>query len=188
VIAQSPGGLDVGRAVAIVEQLAATLDAAHASGLVHGDIRPVNVRLVHESGRETARLSDAQPRPAAEGFDARADVYGLGALLFEMLTGRGPFTGAPARAIDLRPGLPAAFEPVFARALAQEPHDRYGPPASWRAPPGPPRAAATRPRRLPPRRGRRPRPRPCPCPHRRAPRKGACCGCWAGSSPCSSSA
>jgi Protein of unknown function (DUF3105) len=124
VIARSPGGLDVGRAVAIVEQLAATLDAAHRTGLVHGDVRPANVWLVDEQGRETARLSEAS-RPAPAGADPRSDVYGLGALLFEALTGRGPFSGPPARAVDLRPGLPAALEPVFARALARAPSERY---------------------------------------------------------------
>jgi hypothetical protein len=52
-------------------------------------------------------------------------VHGLGALLFEMLTGRAPFAGPPTRAVDLRPDLPPSIEPVFGRALAQQPWDRF---------------------------------------------------------------
>jgi serine/threonine protein kinase len=111
------GRLDPERALAIVEQVAAALDAAHRRGLVHRDVKPANV-LISEDGEEHAYLTDfgLTKRTAAnsagltktgqfvgtvdymppeqvkgERADRRSDVYALGCVLFHMLTGRVPY-------------------------------------------------------------------------------------------------
>ena len=113
------GALTPERAVAIAAQVADALDAAHAKGLVHRDVKPSNVLLDQQGGREHAYLADfgltqsiAEAGPAdgslmgtvdyvapeqirGDQVDGRADVYALGCLLFESLTGTLPFTGRP---------------------------------------------------------------------------------------------
>jgi serine/threonine-protein kinase len=111
------GALEPTRAVAIVKQLAAALDVAHVRGLVHRDVKPGNVLLTAEDGREHVYLSDfgvaksasfatglttagqrvgtidygAPEQIRGAGVDGRADQYSLGCLLFECLTGEVPF-------------------------------------------------------------------------------------------------
>ena len=105
------------RAAAIVAQVAGALDAAHARGLVHRDVKPTNVLIAYRDGTEHAFLTDfgLTKRPASDegltrpGFamgtadymapeqargdavDGRADVYALACLLFKALTGTAPF-------------------------------------------------------------------------------------------------
>jgi serine/threonine protein kinase len=155
------GETDPLRAARIVRQVGAALDAAHTRGMLHRDIKPSNVLIAR---RDHVYLTDfglAKEASADEGLtrgqtivaraeyvapeqvlgqrvDARADIYALGCLLFEALTGEPPFagwTGGP-RALahldaprptpsDLRPDLPRAFDAVVQRAMATDPAQRY---------------------------------------------------------------
>jgi WD40 repeat protein len=155
------GPLEPARALAICGQAANALDAAHHKGLVHRDVKPSNVLLdasehvyLADFGL-TRRLEDATaPRedgssvgtPAylapeqigGTAVDGRADVYSLGCVLFECLTGSLPY-GRGSRLATLwahleeeppkpsaeRPGLPSALDAVIARALAKDPEERY---------------------------------------------------------------
>ncbi len=149
------------RTARIVRQVGAALDAAHARGMLHRDVKPSNVLLAR---RDHVYLSDfGLAKPAAsidaltrqgtivgraeyvapeqilnERVDARADIYALGCLLFEALTGEPPFarwTEGPGvlahleaprpSPLDLRPDLPKGFEDVVRRAMATDPNDRY---------------------------------------------------------------
>ena len=154
------GQIDPLRAARIVRQVGAALDAAHARGMLHRDIKPSNVLIAR---RDHVYLTDfglAKQASAADGLtrgqtivaraeyvapeqvlgqpvDARADIYALGCLLFEALTGEPPFAGTSGpRALahldaprptpsDLRPELPRAFDAVVQRAMATDPAERY---------------------------------------------------------------
>lgn len=155
------GPLDPLRAARIVRQVGAALDAAHARGMLHRDVKPSNVLLAR---RDHVYLTDfglAKRADSAEGLtrhgtivaraeyvapeqildqrvDARADIYALGCLLFEALTGEPPFarysggSGALAHVeaprpspVDLCPDLPREFDDVVGRGMATDPRERY---------------------------------------------------------------
>jgi serine/threonine protein kinase len=154
------GPLSAPRAAAIVSPVASALDAAHATGLVHRDVKPANMLLDVRAGRpDHVYLSDFGPSKRAESpgltsagilvgtphymapeqiaggrVDGRADQYSLACATFELLSGSLPFEGGNAVAVihahafdqpppltSVRPGLPAAVDPVLARALAKVP-------------------------------------------------------------------
>jgi len=164
---RTDGPLDVQRAVSIVSQAASALAATHQRGLIHRDVKPGNMLLVprtSEDGTDHVYLSDfglvknlgslggptktgqfmgtvgyvAPEQIRGKGVDKRTDVYALGCVLFECLTGSQPFrrkddfatimahvNDAPQAVSELRPGVPAAIDDVVARALAKEPDDRF---------------------------------------------------------------
>src|SRR4030095_7558218 len=151
------------RVVDIALQICGALEHAHANNIVHRDLKPDNVLLVTSSQSAPVKLADlglALPGHAARisqagiivgtasymspeqalghTVDGRADLYALGVLLYELTTGRLPFTGddpltivsqhvhapvVPPRA--LRPDLPRALERVIMRLLAKDPAERF---------------------------------------------------------------
>ena len=159
VVLRREGALAPARALEIVSQVAGALDAAHAKGLVHRDVKPSNV-LIDERGHcyladfgLTQTASDrgqatdgsllgtsdyvAPEQIRGDEVAAGADVYALGCMLFECLTGEGPFRRPsevatlfahleedPPSASARHSPLPAAIDPVLARALAKEPGER----------------------------------------------------------------
>jgi YVTN family beta-propeller protein len=154
------GPLEPERALAVCAQLANALDAAHEHGLVHRDVKPSNV-LVDERGHcyladfgLTRRIADhddlsrgrtvgtvgyvAPEQIRGEDIDGRADVYSLGCVLYECLTGEPPYRRAtdlavlfahveeePPKASEHNPKLPEPIDAVLGRTLAKNPSDRY---------------------------------------------------------------
>lgn len=147
-------------AALIVERLAAALDHAHARKIIHRDIKPDNVLFdgsnnpylsdfgvakltesaISATGEEVigtpAYISPEQAR--GESVDQRADIYGLGAILYEMLTGERPYAGETVIGLALqhindpipeilkvRPDLPPDVDAVIKTALAKDKNQRY---------------------------------------------------------------
>ncbi|MGZ3333181.1 MAG: protein kinase domain-containing protein [Gemmatimonadaceae bacterium] len=153
------GPIPVSEALEIARQIAEGLQAAHAAGIVHRDLKPGNVMLladgkvrildfglakardqsISETGARFGTVSYMSPEQMrGESVDGRADLWALGVVLYEMLTGRKPFRGdeefAIANAILRdKPELPsthrgeisAALEGVVVRLLQKDPAKRY---------------------------------------------------------------
>jgi eukaryotic-like serine/threonine-protein kinase len=143
------GPLPPSRAARLSMEVSAALDYAHQAGVCHGSLKPGNILLADDGTVKVADFSIA--RAAAEddpgrtgevlgvnGYlapevvrgedaDGRADVYGLGACLYEMLTGRPPgadrSTTVPPRA--LRAGVPRDLDTIVRQAMATDPADRF---------------------------------------------------------------
>ena len=136
------GPIAPGEAVEIGRQVLAGVAEAHAVGTVHLDVRPATVVRTPDSIRlrspgtaqalvrahRASALPDegrAMPPEAADGLvDERSDVWGAGALLFELLTGRPPTSAARFVRAERR-DVSRALDAVIARALAPDPIDRY---------------------------------------------------------------
>lgn len=132
------GPLDSARAVDIVEQIAAALDAAHSRGLVHHDVTPANVLLDAEGTAYLGGFGITVGEPGspysapelARGGDDRSDVYSLACVLYESLTGTTPFPNdgtpaAPPRPSDDSPDVAPGFDTVIAKGMAHDPVNRY---------------------------------------------------------------
>jgi serine/threonine protein kinase len=158
------GRLDMDRVQRVTASVASALDAAHERGLVHRDVKPANILISGEGGREQVYLTDfgltkqlgaqssltrtgawvgtpdyvAPEQIQAEKVDGRADVYSLGCVLYEMLTGSVAYpkdndmaklwahvTDPPPAPSLERPELVKAFDEVVARATAKDPDGRY---------------------------------------------------------------
>jgi serine/threonine-protein kinase len=156
------GHLPVDVALGIARKVALALDAAHQEGIVHRDIKPENILLNGDEpivadfgvaralsvsgGTQVTKPGMAVGTPAymspeqaaAEDIDARADIYALATVLYEMLAGDIPYPGESVQAImskrmfdpipsvrNARPGVPTEVDRAITRALAKEPADRF---------------------------------------------------------------
>ena len=161
-ILATSGALAWPRAARIVAQLADALSHAHSQGVIHRDIKPANIMVLDDEAEPRVKLMDfgvakleasqlttggqvlgspsymSPEQAAGERVDSRTDVFALGAVLYELLTGRKAFPGPGLPAILMRlaheepeppsglvPGLPPAFDAILARALAKPVERRY---------------------------------------------------------------
>ncbi len=153
--------LPVPQALDIAAQIADGLAFAHESGVVHRDIKPTNIMIVRggqvkimDFGIARMRVSEVKTQTGVllgspkymspeqvigSGIDHRSDIFALGVMLYEMVTGNPPFGGAditqlmyqiahatPAAPSRVNPALPTTLDTIVARALAKEPGARYG--------------------------------------------------------------
>jgi len=143
-------------ALHFLEQIASALEAIHAVGVLHRDLKPANVMLRTDGSlclidfglakaNEDADLTGTREifgtpyymspeQGHAEMIDARSDLYSLGVVFYEMLTGRKPYTGGSAMEViykhkraELPPVAPqfSSYEPLLRRLLAKSPADRF---------------------------------------------------------------
>ena len=152
--------LPVEKAIDVAAQVAQGLAYAHEHGVVHRDIKPANIMLVHDGivkiadfGIARMRLSEGSgeavkpvgsPRymspeqVLARRADHRSDIFSLGVVLYEMLTGNAPFSGGDLNAVlfqivnlvppapsTINPATPTMLDFIVAKALAKTPDERY---------------------------------------------------------------
>jgi len=159
------GAMPPAEVLHVASQIAAALAAAHGRGIVHRDLKPDNIFLIRRGGDDRfvkildfgiAKVGGANAKltrtgmifgtphymspeqAAGQSVDHRTDIYALGVILFEMLTGQVPFDGdtfmgilgkhmfdPPPKPSELVGDL-GAVEPLVLKALAKKPEDRYG--------------------------------------------------------------
>ncbi|MCK5653126.1 MAG: protein kinase, partial [Gemmatimonadetes bacterium] len=154
--------LPVEDALRIAQEVAGALDVAHEEGVIHRDVKPANILLERGHalladfgiaqamvgtdettltgvGMSLGTPSYMSPEQAAgeEELEGRSDQYSLACVLYEMLAGKAPFTGAVANVlrqhvaaeapsvVDTRPTVPEHVQEVLDRALAKSPADRF---------------------------------------------------------------
>ncbi|HEY9313570.1 Stk1 family PASTA domain-containing Ser/Thr kinase [Williamsia sp.] len=169
-VLRAEGHVSPRQAMTWVADVAAALHFSHQNGIVHRDMKPANVmidksgavkvmdfgiaRAMSDTGNSMTQtaavigtaqyLSPEQAR--GESVDARSDVYSLGCVLFELLTGEPPFTGDSPVAVayqhvredpptpsSVRPGVPAELDSVVLKAMSKNPANRYQSAAEMRS-------------------------------------------------------
>ncbi len=145
-------------ALAYLDEIASALEAIHSVGVLHRDLKPANIMLRADGSvclidfglaKADALAADltgtreifgtpyymSPEQGHAEQIDERSDLYSLGVIFYEMLTGQKPFRGSSAMEVIYKhkrasvPALPAelaAYEPILAGLLAKSPADRFG--------------------------------------------------------------
>lgn len=160
-IIRAEGTLHPDRSAEIATDVAAALGFAHRNGTVHRDVKPGNILItptgqvkvtdfgiarafgggddLTQTGSVMGTATYFSPEQAqGKNVDPRSDLYSLGIVLFEMITGNPPFTGdspvaiaykhvqeAPPRPTSINPAVPKSLEGIIARLLAKNPNQRY---------------------------------------------------------------
>jgi len=161
---EANGSLSLQQAVSVITSVADALDTAHAQGMVHRDVKPANILIDDRNGKENYYLSDfgitklvssgrsltsagqivgtidyiAPEQIQGKPVDGRADLYALGCVLYQCLTGSVPFPREETAAFmwahvheeaplvtAQRPDLPPQIDRIVAKAMAKQPEDRY---------------------------------------------------------------
>lgn len=154
------GAFGVPESAHIISRIASALDEVHGHGIVHRDLKPGNImfdqhgdafladfgiaRIMQSETGQTGGITGTPAYMSPEqvygdqALDGRSDIYALGIILFEMLTGQAPFQATtPSKAMMMRileptpritdnnPDLPGELEAIIAHSMAKDPNERY---------------------------------------------------------------